>query len=203
MSPTASTSGNGYRPPRARNTGSRRPWRRCASIAEFTVLTGLGHPSSEGGDTRPRHVAHRRLSQGPTGIRIHEHHVDRPGGRRLARERDPVSVVAVRRHVGHGRGEPQPHPLLRRHRDAAAGREFPRRLFERLFVPDTAGDRAATRMRYAERRSILDNIAAEARGLKSAGSAPPIAANSTNTCRASGRPRRGSESYSPGSRSPN
>ena len=37
----------------------------------------------------------------------------------------------------------------------------PRRVFERLFVPDTAGDRAATLKRYAERRSILDDVAAE------------------------------------------
>jgi hypothetical protein len=41
----------------------------------------------------------------------------------------------------------------------------PRRLFERLFVPDTAGDRAASLRRYAERRSILDEVAAEAKAL--------------------------------------
>ncbi len=41
----------------------------------------------------------------------------------------------------------------------------PRRLFERLFVAESAGDRAATMKRYAERRSILDDIAADAQTL--------------------------------------
>jgi len=41
----------------------------------------------------------------------------------------------------------------------------PRRLFERLFVPDSAGDRAATLKRYAERKSILDDIASESKAL--------------------------------------
>ena len=41
----------------------------------------------------------------------------------------------------------------------------PRRLFERLFVPDAASDRAATLKRYAERRSILDDVAAESAAL--------------------------------------
>ncbi len=37
----------------------------------------------------------------------------------------------------------------------------PGRFFERLFVPDTAGDRKATLQRCAERRSILDDLAEE------------------------------------------
>jgi hypothetical protein len=44
--------------------------------------------------------------------------------------------------------------------------ESPRRVFERLFVPDTAGDRTATIRRYAEDRSILDEVASEARALE-------------------------------------
>ena len=42
----------------------------------------------------------------------------------------------------------------------------PLRLFERLFVPDDAASRAATLKRYAEKRSILDEIADEAAALK-------------------------------------
>jgi hypothetical protein len=42
----------------------------------------------------------------------------------------------------------------------------PRRLFERLFVPDTAGDRAAALKRYAERRSVLDDVLADAKRLE-------------------------------------
>ena len=41
----------------------------------------------------------------------------------------------------------------------------PRRLFERLFVPESAADKAATLARYAERRSILDAIGSDAKSL--------------------------------------
>lgn len=42
----------------------------------------------------------------------------------------------------------------------------PQRLFERLFVPDDAGSRDATLKRYAEKRSILDDVLGEARALE-------------------------------------
>jgi hypothetical protein len=41
----------------------------------------------------------------------------------------------------------------------------PRRLFDRLFVPETAIDRAAALSRHAERRSILDSVGGDARAL--------------------------------------
>ena len=41
----------------------------------------------------------------------------------------------------------------------------PQRLFERLFVPDDAASRDATLKRYAEKRSILDDILSEAKAL--------------------------------------
>jgi hypothetical protein len=42
----------------------------------------------------------------------------------------------------------------------------PKRLFERLFVPDDAGSRAATLKRYAEKKSILDDLLGEAKALE-------------------------------------
>lgn len=42
----------------------------------------------------------------------------------------------------------------------------PLRLFERLFVPDNASSRSATLQRYTEKRSILDDIAADAQTLQ-------------------------------------
>ena len=38
----------------------------------------------------------------------------------------------------------------------------PQRLFNRLFVPESADDRAATLKRYAEKKSILDSILGDA-----------------------------------------
>lgn len=48
----------------------------------------------------------------------------------------------------------------------------PRRLFERLFVPDDASSREATLRRYVEKRSILDDVAAEAKALEKSWGAP-------------------------------
>jgi hypothetical protein len=42
----------------------------------------------------------------------------------------------------------------------------PRRVFDRLFVPDSDADRAATLKRYAEKRSVLDSVLAEAQALQ-------------------------------------
>ncbi len=41
----------------------------------------------------------------------------------------------------------------------------PRRIFERLFVPESTADKAVTLIRYAERRSILDAISGDAKSL--------------------------------------
>ncbi|MHA3774140.1 DUF1552 domain-containing protein [Verrucomicrobiota bacterium sgz303538] len=41
----------------------------------------------------------------------------------------------------------------------------PQRLFERLFVPEDSSSREATLQRYAEKRSILDNVLGEAKAL--------------------------------------
>jgi hypothetical protein len=54
----------------------------------------------------------------------------------------------------------------------------PLRLFERLFVPEDAASRGATLKRYAEKRSILDEIAGEAGSLqKQLGSADKVKLN--------------------------
>jgi hypothetical protein len=42
----------------------------------------------------------------------------------------------------------------------------PRRLFERLFIPDDAASRALTLQRYAEKKSILDDVLADAKRLE-------------------------------------
>ena len=42
----------------------------------------------------------------------------------------------------------------------------PQRIFERLFIPDDAASRDATLRRYAEKRSILDDVLGEAKALE-------------------------------------
>ena len=42
----------------------------------------------------------------------------------------------------------------------------PRAVFNRLFVPDTAKDRAAERVRYQRRQSLLDNVMRQSKALE-------------------------------------
>lgn len=132
----------------------------------FTVLTGLSHPSSQGG--------HTGADTWLTAANLKA----RPGS-------DYTNTMSIDQVAAEWHGKETRFPSLQLGDSSGTGGAFhshtlsfdvtgtplpaensPRRLFERLFVPDSDGDRAATRTRYAERRSILDNIAAEAQGLE-------------------------------------
>jgi hypothetical protein len=132
---------------------------------EFTVLSGLGHPLAEGG--------HAGADTWLTAANLKA----RPGS-------DYANTVSIDQVVAGPNGKETRFASLQlsdmsgtggaKHSATLSfdvtGTPLPaensaRRLFERLFVPDTAGDRAATSRRYAERKSILDNVAVEARGL--------------------------------------
>lgn len=132
---------------------------------EFTVLSGLGHPNSQGGhsgaDTwltaanlkaKPGSDYSNTISADQLAAELH--------GKQTRFPSLQLSDMSGTGGSGHSHtlsfdinGSPLP------------AENSPRRLFERLFVPDSAGDRAATLKRYAERRSILDDIAAESKAL--------------------------------------
>lgn len=128
---------------------------------DFTVLTGLGHPTSQGGhsgaDTwltaanlkaKPGSDYTNSLSADQLVADVH--------GRQTRFPSLQLSDMSGTGGAGHSHtlsfdvnGTPLP------------AENSPRRLFERLFVPDSAGDKAALLRRYAEKRSILDDIKAE------------------------------------------
>lgn len=132
---------------------------------DFTVVTGLGHPHSKGG--------HSGADTWLTGADLSS----KPGS-------DYTNSVSIDQVVATVHG---PHTrfaslqLSDQSGTGAAGHSHtlsfdatgtplpaensPRRLFERLFVPETAADKAALLARYAERRSILDAIRGDARAL--------------------------------------
>lgn len=133
--------------------------------ADFTVLTGLGHPASPGG--------HSGADTWLTGANLKS----KPGA-------DYTNSLSIDQQVAEVHGRQTRFPSLQladMSGTGAAGHSHtlsfdtngtplpaensPRRLFERLFVAESASDRAATLKRYAERRSILDDVAAEARTL--------------------------------------
>jgi hypothetical protein len=134
--------------------------------SDFTVLTGLGHPSSQGGhsgaDTwltaanlkgKPGADYTNNLSADQLAAALH--------GKKTRFPSLQLGDMSGTGGAGHSHtlsfdinGTPLP------------SENSPRRLFERLFVPDSAGDRAALLKRYAERRSILDEVAAESKALQ-------------------------------------
>ncbi len=132
---------------------------------DFSVLTGLGHPASTGG--------HSGADTWLTGANLKA----KPGA-------DYTNAMSVDQLAAELHGKQTRFPSLQLGDMSGTGgaghshtlsfdvngtplpsENSPRRLFERLFVPETAGDRAAALKRYAERRSILDDLAAEAKTL--------------------------------------
>jgi hypothetical protein len=133
--------------------------------SDFTVISGLGHPAAQGG--------HSGADTWLTGANLRA----RPGS-------DYTNSVSVDQVVAQVHGKKTRFPSLQLSDGSGTGaaghshtlsfdangtplpaENSPRRLFERLFVPDTAGDRSAALKRYAERRSILDDVAAETASL--------------------------------------
>lgn len=132
---------------------------------DFTVLSGMGHPHSQGG--------HSGADTWLTGADLKS----KPGA-------DYTNSVSADQIMAGFHGKHTRFPSLQLSDGSGTGsaghshtlsfdrngtplpaENSPRRLFERLFVPDSAGNRAATIKRYVERRSILDDVAEEAKAL--------------------------------------
>jgi hypothetical protein len=128
---------------------------------DFTVLSGLGHPQSQGGHAgADTWLTAANLKSKPGADYTNSISIDQVvakiHGQRTRFASLQLGDMSGTGAAGHSHtlsfdvnGTPLP------------SENSPRRLFERLFVPDTAGDRAATLKRYAERRSVLDEIAGE------------------------------------------
>ncbi|MDA1014411.1 MAG: DUF1552 domain-containing protein [Planctomycetota bacterium] len=133
--------------------------------ADFTVISGVGHPASKGG--------HSGADTWLTGADLQA----APGN-------DYTNSVSADQVVAEVHGKDTRFPSLQFSDSSGTGaaghshtlsfdrggtpipaQDSPRRLFERLFVPDSADDRAATLRRYAEKKSILDSVLADATGL--------------------------------------
>ena len=134
--------------------------------ADFTVLTGLGHPVAQGG--------HSGADTWLTAANLKA----RPGS-------DYTNTLSIDQLAADLHGQQTRFPSLQlgdMSGTGAAGHSHtlsfdingtplpaensPRRLFERLFVAESAGDRASTLSRYAERRSILDSLTTESKTLE-------------------------------------
>ena len=136
-----------------------------AHKADFTVLSGLGHPNSKGGHSGAdtwltgadlKAVPGTDYSNTVSADQI----IAELHGRQTRFSSLQLADASGTGSAGHS------HTLsFDRSGTPLPSENSPRRLFERLFVPDTAADREATLRRYAERRSILDDVLGEAKTL--------------------------------------
>lgn len=134
--------------------------------ADFSVLSGLGHPHSQGGHSgADTWLTGADLKAVPGADYTNTVSADQlladVHGKQTRFASLQLSDGSGTGSAGHshtlsfdGRGTPLP------------AENSPRRLFERLFVPESASDRQATLRRYAERKSILDSIRGEADALQ-------------------------------------
>lgn len=133
---------------------------------DFTVISGLGHPHSEGGHSgADTWLTGAYLKAVPGADYTNTVSADQIIAEvHGAKTRIPSLELSDMSGTG---GAGHSHTLaFDRSGTPLPAENSPQRLFERLFVPDSAADRAATLKRYAERRSILDNVLAGAKRLQ-------------------------------------
>ncbi len=132
---------------------------------DFSVLSGLGHPNSQGGHSgADSWLTAANLKAKPGSDYSNTVSADQLLAEVHGKEtRFPSLQISDMSGTG---GAGHSHTLsFDRNGTPLPAENSPQRLFERLFVPDSAGDRQATLKRYAQQRSILDDIASEAKGL--------------------------------------
>jgi hypothetical protein len=133
--------------------------------ANFSVLTGLGHPHSEGGHSgADTWLTGANLRAVPGKDYSNTISVDQVIAEKIgAQTRFPsieIGDMSGTGSAGHS------HTLaFNRNGTPLPTENNPQHLFNRLFVPDDAASREATLKRYAEKRSILDDVLNEAKSL--------------------------------------
>ena len=133
---------------------------------DFTVISGLGHPASQGGHSgADTWLTGADLKAVPGADYTNSISADQIVAELHGKQtRFPSLQLADASGTG---GAGHSHTLsFDRSGTPLPSENSPRRLFDRLFVPDNAADRAATLRRYAERKSILDSVRGEAKALE-------------------------------------
>ncbi|MCA9083365.1 MAG: DUF1552 domain-containing protein [Planctomycetaceae bacterium] len=132
---------------------------------DFSVLTGLGHPASRGGHSgADTWLTAADLTAVPGSDYSNTISIDQLIAERHGRE---TRFASLQLSDSSGTGSAGHSHTLSFDRSGTPlpAEDSPKRLFERLFVPDTAKDREATLKRYAEKKSILDGVLADAQAL--------------------------------------
>ncbi len=133
--------------------------------ADFTLLSGLGHPRCTGGHSgADTWLTGADLKSTPGSDYTNSQSIDQLIAGKHGKE---TRFTSLQLSDNSGTGSAgHSHTLsFSRSGTPLPAENSPQRLFERLFVPETADDRAATLRRYAEKKSILDSILGEAKAL--------------------------------------
>ncbi len=133
---------------------------------QFTVVSGLGHPASQGGHSgADTWLTGADLTAVPGSDYTNALSLDQLVAEHLGAEtRFPSLQLSDQSGTG---SAGHSHTLsFDRSGTPLPAENSPQRVFERLFVPDSAADRTATLQRYTERKSILDNVLREASSLR-------------------------------------
>ncbi|MGY8673293.1 MAG: DUF1552 domain-containing protein [Verrucomicrobiia bacterium] len=132
---------------------------------DFTVLSGLGHPNCTGGHSgADTWLTGADLKSVPGSDYANSVSIDQIISEKHGQNTRFTSLQLA---DGSGTGSAgHSHTLsFGRSGTPLPAENSPQRLFNRLFVPESAGDRAATLRRYAEKKSILDSILGDAKKL--------------------------------------
>ena len=132
---------------------------------DFTVISGLGHPASDGGHSgADTWLTGADLDAKPGSDYTNSISIDQ---RIAAVHEKETRIASLQLSDLSGSGSAlHSHTLSFDHSGTPLPSEnSPRRLFERLFVPENAKDREATLQRYHHQRSILDAVQDETRRL--------------------------------------
>ncbi len=134
--------------------------------ADMSVLSGLGHPHSTGGHSG----ADTWLTGADLGAVPGKDYSNTISVDQLIAEQVGVHTRFPSLQLSDGSGTGgalHSHTLsFDRNGTPLPAENSPKRMFERLFVPEDASSREATLKRYAEKRSILDDVTNEAKTLE-------------------------------------
>jgi hypothetical protein len=129
---------------------------------DFAVISSLGHPASQGGHSgADTWLTAANLKAVPGADYTNTQSIDQVIAAELGQKTrfDSLQLGDMSGTGGAGHSHTLSFDV---NGTPLPAENSPRRLFERLFVPDTAADRAALLRRYAEKKSILDDLASEA-----------------------------------------
>lgn len=133
--------------------------------SEFTVISGVGHPAAKGGHSG----ADTWLTGADLGAVPGSDYTNSISADQIAAEVHGKETRFPSLQISDGSGTGaagHSHTLsFDRSGTPMPAQNSPQRLFERLFVPESAEDRAATLRRYAQKKSVLDSVLADANKL--------------------------------------